>query len=129
MIKGKNKKKTSINRSEQLHIRLKPEEKKKLKLLAKERGLSLSDYILRSAIQEYQLKSIDPKKYAIMQGITTEMGKIGNNINQATHAIHIMRLDMRLGHEPVKVFNQLLKEYKEIQNNLSYQLEEFIKNQ
>jgi tRNA(Ser,Leu) C12 N-acetylase TAN1 len=91
-----------------LILRLNTKEKESLKVLAKQRGITLTKLVLsclsNKSVPDYRarLKLLDG--VAI---IVKEMNAIGNNINQVTTAIHQIKLSRKM---PVNEY-ELIMEY------------------
>lgn len=71
----------SLERTEQLHTKLSPEAKEKLKEKAKLTGMSAGS-IIEAALRQQKIYVIDLKEMA------RQIGKLGNNINQLTTLAH-----------------------------------------
>ena len=75
-------KETKRNKSKQINIRATQEEYSLINERSAQASLTLSEFIIKSAVN---------KKIIVVEGlpdITTELRRIGNNINQLTHMCH-----------------------------------------
>jgi uncharacterized protein (DUF1778 family) len=84
MIKEKKKKE---KRNVEIKIRLTAEEKEEIKRLAKEEGLTISQYIRTQALKKKKGK-IQTRE---MKELIYEVNKIGINLNQMARALNVLR--------------------------------------
>ena len=75
-------------------VRLKPDEIEILKLRAKQAGMSLSRYVVHSALAE---KAITPehrhyteRRLELLQAATEEVSRVGNNLNQIARQLNAL---------------------------------------
>lgn len=107
------KKHNRSNASMHLHVRISPEDKEYIHKMVEKNGLdSISEFILLSI----KKIPIENKKYnqefiKAIRILTQELNHIGNNINQAVTAIHIMNLRHEFHPEELKRFNTLMETY------------------
>ena len=81
-------------RSQELRLRVTPEEKETLRDQATKRGLSLSDLarerILKiSPLRKRRRRSLDEKA---MASALAQLGRFGGNLNQIAHALNIIKM-------------------------------------
>lgn len=81
-------------RSQELRLRVTPEEKETLRDQATKRGLSLSDFarerILKiSPLRKRRRRSLDEKA---MASALAQLGRFGGNLNQIAHALNIIKM-------------------------------------
>jgi Bacterial mobilisation protein (MobC) len=103
-----------MQKDKKLWIRLSAREKEKIKKIAKENGLSMTELVLLRCSGQIVVNKFDYNRYkASIHEVSREINAIGNNINQVTHAIHICnRKDITLHHELMR-FNELMVIYQE----------------
>lgn len=114
------KKKPTQTASERLEIRLTPKDKKLIRQKAEKAGYShLSEFLL-GIIKNTKLHDSrwDKTIFTSVDRIAFELNKIGTNINQAAHAIHIMKLNASYTPSEIKNFNSLFSEYRGCQEEL-----------
>lgn len=88
-------------------LRIKEEDKQRLIQLANRADVSVSEFLIRSALnRKLPPAKIDTDAYAALTQLLWEVNKIGNNFNQLTKTCHTSR---QLG-EPVVVNNNLLQQ-------------------
>jgi hypothetical protein len=105
---GRHEKQTEEKRDDRLHIRLTLGEKNRLSEKAKERGMSVSDYVRWLLFDsEPLIKRAKPKRAAEIIALG-ELGKIGSNVNQIAHELHSDRLANRAAWFP----DQLIEKVK-----------------
>lgn len=101
----------TLNKTVNFSFRLTPADKKKMQSLARKAGLTMTDYIMRSALN---------KPIVVIPGLealTYQMKAIGNNLNQLTHranagetrVVHLGETSERLG-DIWKALMETLKE-------------------
>jgi hypothetical protein len=102
-----------------LLIRLEDHEKQLIRRLARDNGLTITEYVLARCKGEIIRNKTDYNKYkAAIHLLTQELNAIGNNINQAVHAMHINnKLDISNKAELIK-FNALHEQYHHLLNEL-----------
>lgn len=96
-----------------LHIRICPEDKEYIRKMVEKNGLnSISEFILLS-IKKIPIANEKYKQEFIqtIRTLTQELNHIGNNINQAVTAIHIMNLRHEFHPDDLKRFNALMETY------------------
>ena len=114
-------KKLSSDRStERLEIRLTPAEKRFLKAKAKKSGFeSMADFIV-SLSKNTPLRDsrYDKIIFDILDTLAIELNKTGVNINQATHVLNILKLQVALGNADLLQFNRLVAAFNQKQDEL-----------
>jgi hypothetical protein len=110
-------------KNKQLHIRITEKHKNELEKLSKERNVSITELIL-SGLKGLELRDYTHEKEFLthLLGLTKELHHIGNNINQATIAIHQVNNGGRMPNGEFAAFNELLQQYSESRGTLSEQL-------
>ena len=105
--KQQRKPKTNKTKDKVIVLRLNNQDKQRLIQLATQRNVSLSEFLLRSALnRQLPAAKIDTEAYGTLTKILWEINKIGTNFNQLTKTCHISR---QLG-EPVVVDSHLLQQ-------------------
>ncbi|HEV3252477.1 MAG TPA: hypothetical protein VGZ71_16065 [Puia sp.] len=114
-----------MKKDKKLWIRLSDREKEKIKKIAKENGLSMTELVLLRCSGQIVVNKFDYNRYkASIHEVSREINAIGNNINQVTHAIHICnRKDISI-HLQLKRFNELMNIYQESHAQLRNLLKE-----
>jgi hypothetical protein len=114
-----------MQKDKKLWIRLSVREKEKIKKIAKENGLSMTELVLLRCSGQLVLNKFDYNGYkASIHEVSQEINAIGNNINQVTHAIHICnRKDISI-HQQLMRFNELMAVYQESHSQLRTLLKE-----
>lgn len=88
---GRKKGTAQINRTKRLHIRLTPAEQTQLLARTAQRNETISDWVRRSLLNSKpMIKKADPMRTAYIKGLG-ELGKIGSNVNQIAHELHLIR--------------------------------------
>jgi hypothetical protein len=110
-------------KDDRLYIRIPKQKKKELLQLAKERKVSVTQIML-AALDNIPLKDYAHEKQFLPQllELTRELHHIGNNINQATVAIHLIKNGHQLPTSELEDFNILMKRYMHSRDVLSKQL-------
>ncbi len=114
------KKQANQNASQHLHIRISLHDKEYIRKIVKQQGLdSISEFILL-AIKKIPIANKKHKQELItaLRTLTQELNHIGNNINQAVTAIHIMNLKHEFHPDELKRFNSLMETYLEKREEL-----------
>ena len=108
-----------MQKDKKLWIRLSAREKEKIKKIAKENGLSMTELVLLRCSGQSVVNKFDYNRYkASIHQVSQEINAIGNNINQVTHAIHIgNKKDISI-HQQLKRFNELMAIYQESHSQL-----------
>ncbi|HAO05684.1 MAG TPA: hypothetical protein DCQ50_01610 [Chryseobacterium sp.] len=107
------KKHANLNADQHLHIRISLEDKEYIRKIVAQHGLdSISEFILL-AIKSVPIqdKSFQREFIDNIKSLTRELNHIGNNINQAVTAIHIMNLRHEFNADELKRFNALMETY------------------
>lgn len=127
------KNKLKNNKNKAVIIRMTETEKQQLKTKALESGQSISSYV-RS-----MLKGIKPVDLATRQALIVDINQqfqvlhgIGNNINQLTHTIHLIRKGFKIHTNEIQQLDILLsynlRMLREIKNTFSALLTEITRN-
>jgi hypothetical protein len=114
-------KKTRVNKTGIIILRVEPELKAKYRMAAADKGLTLTELILLSVdgVQiDYRYDKAFKTELLLLK---KEMNAIGKNINQVTHVIHILKNQGNLYDRELKVFNELLAGYSERINKINEQ--------
>lgn len=81
---------------------------------------SMSYYLRTRLLKEgKQLLAVNPIEFLRhLDKIGTEIGRIGNNMNQLARYVHILAHEGQLNEGPVKEFNHLMDEYMKTRREL-----------
>ncbi|WP_028298726.1 plasmid mobilization protein [Olivibacter sitiensis] len=107
---GRPEKESAGKRTAEIKIRCLAEEKNKIKSLSKSLGISITDYILKRALEQkivVNYKEIHKE----LHEIGTEFSRAGNNINQLAKHANAMHKMGKLDHSIVERFSLLLSDY------------------
>jgi hypothetical protein len=107
MIKEKKKKE---KREVEVKVRMTAKEKEELKKLAKEEGLTISQYIRKQA-----LKKQGKRQTGLEREMLYEIHKIGVNLNQMARTLNILRAKEKIGD---KVFLEIKARIEKSLNQL-----------
>lgn len=120
------KKKAVVTRNKNIIVRVSEKEKNALSRMAKSNGISLSDYI-RKAVHNRPAVNLrhTRKLLASLDRFSSEINRVGNNINQAIHAIHLANVNRNCCDDEVKYFNGLFKKYVCLREELIKRLDNF----
>lgn len=110
--------KPSWHRTRRLHIRLTDDEKKQLTDMAKEHGLSLSDFVRVTVIRSQPVTPKAKPDRALFIRTLGELGKIGSNVNQIAHELHRERIVGKGHHVPDHIVQGALANVKALSNQL-----------
>jgi hypothetical protein len=104
--------KTPTPRISQLHIRIETSELDRLRRLSKQRGVTMTEIII-SRLRNLPIPDYAQQRelYEALRALTWEMNHIGNNINQVTVNLHIMRKNRQPPGTEQEAFNRLLSSY------------------
>lgn len=105
-------------RTKRLHIRLNAEEKSQLLAVAKEHGLSISDFVRVTIIRSQPVMPKAKPDRALFIRTLGELGKIGSNVNQIAHALHQERLVGNGHHVPDRIIEGALAGVKTLSDQL-----------
>ena len=111
--------------------RIPAEKKQALLEMAKKNGIDLSELIrLRLDDLPVTNQKLKNEFFKLMIDMTTEMNKIGTNINQITAGYnkHLKFLEAEAACESIREFNRLFKIYQERIDRLYFHIDELIKN-
>jgi len=87
--------------------------------LEKELGISKTELLRMRLLNQADKVIINSKEMIrILDGIGSELGRAGNNINQLARHANTLRLKNSLTPEVISASNNLLEEYIEIQRSL-----------
>ena len=105
-------------RSYRIDIRLTPVEHKLLNQIAAADGLSMSDYVRATVLHAKPVGfRTDPHRKLIIQELG-QLGKIGSNLNQIAHELHVERLAGRGGQVSTERIRTALNDLKAISDHL-----------
>lgn len=105
-------------RSYRIDIRLTPVEHKLLCQVAALDGLSMSDYMRTTVLHTKPVGfRTDPERKLIIQELG-QLGKIGSNLNQIAHELHLERLAGRGGQVSAERIRTALNDLKSISDHL-----------
>ncbi len=95
-----------------IKIRVKPSHKKALLESAKKNGITLTEFIItRSRGGTIPDRVYDKTIFTSIASLTTELNRIGNNINQATTALHQINKNQKIEQGDFERFLSLLECY------------------
>lgn len=107
--------KKQVAKSACIIIRLSQEDKAYFKKQAKRYCITLTELMLRSlknqTIKDYK---VEQQTNLVLQNLTKEVNYIGHNINQATVALHQLRITARPDTGELCHFNKLLDTYQQL---------------
>jgi hypothetical protein len=106
------------SRTRRLHIRLNSDEKNQLSVMAKEHGLSISDFVRVTVIRSQPLMPKAKPDSALFIRTLAELGKIGSNVNQIAHELHRERIVGNGHHVPDRIIEGALSGVKTLSNHL-----------
>ena len=109
-----------------MHIRLSTEELERLRRHARRKGQTMTQFVLHRLRNE-PVPDLRWQRQlnAVLRDVAREINHVGNNINQVTMHLHILR--RRRGETPVPVmeeFNRLFRSYQESIQSLGRRLDE-----
>ena len=114
-------------KTRRLSIRLEEQEFLRLKKLGLNRGMTMTDIIhhrLRNLpIPDY---THERELFSHIQALTREMNHIGNNINQVTTNLHILRKNRQYPGQEMIRFNSLFQAYLEKRDDLKACLDKLL---
>lgn len=122
-MKRKKSKKTT-RRTKRLHIRLNDEEKSLLSALAKEHGLSISDFVRVTVTRSLPIMPKAKLDRALFIGTLGQLGKIASNVNQVAHELHRERIIGNGHHVPDRIIEGALIGIKTLSDHLLSILED-----
>lgn len=98
-----------------LHIRMRPSEKEKLLQKANEVKCSITEIVLAAINHKSNHVYGDRKTFiASLHLLSSEIHRIGVNINQVVHLMHQDKLTGHIHTTSLHQFNQLLKNYQQL---------------
>jgi hypothetical protein len=112
------KQKRSWQREKRLHIRLNSDEKNQLSAIAKEHGLTLSDFVRVTITRSRPVMPKAKPDRALFIRTLGELGKIGSNVNQIAHELHRQRLVGNGHHVPDRIIENALSGVKALSDHL-----------
>lgn len=123
------KKKTIITRNKNIIVRVSQKEKDALSRMAKSKNISLSDSV-RQAIHQRPVVNLrhTRKLFALLEMLSSEINRIGNNINQAVHALHLANKTGGISSGDVTRFNELFEAYLSKREELVKGLDRFYRD-
>jgi hypothetical protein len=109
-----------------MHIRLSTEELERLRRHAQRKGQTMTQFVLHRLKNE-PVPDLrwQQQLHAVLRDVAREINHVGNNINQVTMHLHILR--KRRVESPVPVleeFNRLFRIYQESIESLGRRLDE-----
>jgi hypothetical protein len=110
----------------QMHIRLPTHELDRLRTLARKKGLTMTGIVLLR-LKNAPVPDLHRQREltTLLEDVTREINHIGNNINQATMHLHILRRRRDESQVPVfEEFNRLFRTYLETIEALGRRLDE-----
>jgi|GWRWMinimDraft_15_1066023.scaffolds.fasta_scaffold19582_2 hypothetical protein len=114
-------------RSRRLSIRIEEQQLLRLKQLALTRGMTMTDII------HYRLHNLPIPDYTHeralfghIQALTREINHIGNNINQVTTNLHILRKNRQYPGREIMQFNSLFQTYLDKRDELKASIDKLI---
>lgn len=113
-----NKNEERKDRYKRLHIRLNAKEKKKFLELAKEHGLTLSDFVRVTIIRSQPVMPKAKPDRALFIRTLAELGKIGSNVNQIAYQLNRERIVGNGHHVPDGIIQAALTEVTTLSNQL-----------
>lgn len=101
-------------KSRRLSIRMEEQEFLRLKKLGASRGMTMTD-IIHYRLQNLPIPDYTHERelFSHIQALTREMNHIGNNINQVTANLHILRNNHQYPGNEILRFNSLFQAYLE----------------
>lgn len=114
-------------KSRRLCIRMEEHEFLRLKKLGVSRGMTMTDII------HYRLQNLpipdythEQELFSHIQALTREMNHIGNNINQVTTNLHVLRNNRQYSGKEILQFNSLFQAYLEKRDALKACLDKLL---
>ena len=105
-------------RTRRLHIRLTSEEKKQLAELAKEHGLTISDFVRVTITRSKPvMQKAKPVREALIRTLA-ELGKVGSNVNQIAHQLNRERMIGNGHNVPDQIIERALYGVKSLSDQL-----------
>lgn len=119
-------KKPIITRNCNILFRVSAKEKEALTRMARVKSISVSD-LIRSAVHRRPVTDMRYKRklFNYLDIVSTELNRIGNNINQAVHAMHLANKTGGLYSGDIKRFNELFEAYLAKREELVKRLDRF----
>jgi hypothetical protein len=114
----KHKGKKNTGRIKRLHIRVNEKEKHQFSTLAKEHGLTLSDFVRVMVIRSQPLMPKAKPDRALFIRTLGELGKIGSNVNQIAHELHRERIVSNGHHVSDRIIEGALSGIKKLSDHL-----------
>ena len=120
--------KTADKRIKKIDVRFTEDEFKVVLELEKTLGVRRTDLVRTRLLQDARLTIINAKELiALLDGVGTELGRCGNNINQLAKYANILNKYGRLSPVVMERFNLLFENYIENQKNLEAALRKIIR--
>lgn len=115
-----------ITRNCNILFRVSAKEKEALTRMAKAKSISVSD-LIRSAVHRRPVTDMRYKRklFNYLGIVSNELNRIGNNINQAVHAMHLANKTGGLCSGDIKRFNELFEAYLAKREELVKRLDRF----
>lgn len=123
------KKRKIVTKNKNIIVRVSQREKDALSRMAKSKNISLSDFV-RQAIHRRPVVNLrhTRKLFALLGMLSSEINRIGHNINQAVHALHLANKTGGISSGNVKRFNELFEAYLSKREELVKRLDRFYNN-
>ena len=120
------KKRKIVTRNKNIIVRVSQKEKEALSRMAKSKNISLSDSV-RQAIHRRPVVNLrhTRKLFSLLEMLSSEINRIGHNINQAVHALHLANKTGGISSGDVKRFNELFEVYLSEREELVKRLDRF----
>lgn len=125
---GKSKSASCEQRTKRFELRLSEAERSQFLELEKSLGLSRAD-IVRIRVLQYSKKMLvnTTKMMELLDGIGTELGRSGNNINQLARHANTLQKQGMLNPDPLNELTPLLSEYIRVQRELEKSFRKLIR--
>ncbi|OQP60345.1 hypothetical protein A3860_33745 [Niastella vici] len=104
--------------TKRLHIRLTADEKKQMAEMAKEHGLSLSDFVRVTITRSKPVMPKAKPDRELFIRTLAQLGKVGSNVNQIAHELHRERIVGNGHHVPDRIIESALSSVKALSNHL-----------
>jgi hypothetical protein len=116
-MKGRSKKQP-WHRTWRLHVRITDVEKKQISEMAKEHGLSVSDFVRVTITRSKPvITKAKPDRELFIRTLAA-LGKIGSNVNQIAHELHRERIVGNGHHVPDRIIEGALAGVKSLSDQL-----------
>ena len=109
-------------KKEDLHMRIKAEDKQLLKEKAAELNMTLSDYVYYKVFEKMDTDFNPSQITQVMKDSANEIKKVGVNINQATNYLNFLRGKEKIDTKAVEEFDDLFYDYNRLLEDLKQEL-------